>query len=79
MRWPAGRIGPLLILAGFAHFAYAPGLPAIAGLWLLSAVLSGLELFLVALVFLSYPTGRLVLWRTERAPNAGRTAKSVAG
>ena len=59
LRWPSSRIGPLMILAGFAHFTYVPGLTAIAPLWLLSALLNGLELLLVAFVFLSYPTGRL--------------------
>ena len=59
LRWPSSRIGPLMILAGFAHFTYVPSLTAISPLWLLSSLLSGLELLLVALVFLSYPTGRL--------------------
>ena len=59
LRWPASRIGPLMILVGFAHFTYVPSLTAISALWLLSSLLNGLELLLVALVFLSYPTGRL--------------------
>ena len=58
-RWPSSRTGRLMVLVGFSHFLYAPGLIPTAGTWLLGALQAGFELLLVAYVVLSFPTGRL--------------------
>jgi hypothetical protein len=58
-RWPASRIGAVLVLGGFAHYFYGFGLIPTSPTWLVGFVLDGLVLLITAYAFLSYATGRL--------------------
>jgi hypothetical protein len=59
LRWPSSRVGPWMAVAGFAHFAYVPGLIPTSATWEVANLASGVELVVIAFLFLTYPEGRL--------------------
>jgi hypothetical protein len=58
-RWPASRLGPVMVLCGFAHYGYALGLTATVPGWLVGWFLGNTVILVVAFAFLSFPSGRL--------------------
>jgi hypothetical protein len=58
-RWPATRMGAVLVLGGFAHYLYGFGLIPTSPTWLLGYLLGNLVLLITAYAFLGYPDGRL--------------------